>query len=425
MTQSGRVDYEAVARAQARLLSSRRLSTPDLVAAYRVVRTATLDAYTEKFIAALISQAHGLSERKARVPIWSEAVEVAREAATADPHHLKLRADTLGTYQRGLYDAGRRAEGFEACREQARIGEQAYEAGAVTTPYYGSWSLACRLAEEGDHARAAELFEAMVRNGERARRTGDDFWTKIAWIAETEAAGDDARARGAMRMLVDQDRTRAEQETGPYARVIWELLLLGSMDREHGREAEAESCDTETEELLTLLASDGEPKNWSNILTWWAVLAALTGRTQDQPAPGEPHPPLFDSHGWSPDLRRTYLGPGREKLQAEVTRLAQLAEHDPVPYLGQLVEVQRKFTLRSITYWQTRRSRITDELRNCFDEGVRLSRRLVDLDQPMATVALSRALADRAAMHVAARDLPPALRDFREARQAVPADHPA
>ena len=419
MTQSGRVDYEAVSRAQARLLSSRRLSTSDLVAAYRVVRTATPDAYTEKFVAALISQAYGLSAREARLPVLAEAVEVAREAATADPRHLKVLTDTLGTYQRGLYDAERRAEGFEACREQARIGEQAYEAGAVTFPLYGSWNLACRLAEEGDHAQAATLFEAMVRNGERGPRTGDDFWTKIAWIAETEAAGDHTRARGAMRMLVDQDKARAEQETGPYARVIWELLLLASMDREHGREADAEACDSETEEVLTLLASKGEPKNWSNILAWWAVLAGLTGRTQDRPALGEPEPPLFASLDWSPDLRRTYLGPGRENLQAEIPRLAELAERDPASYLGRLVEVQRKHTLRSITYWKNRSWRVTDELRGCFDEGVRLSRELVELDEPMAVAALSRALADRAAMHVAARDFPPALRDFRESHRAV------
>ena len=81
--------------------------------------------------------------------------------------------------------------------------------------------------------------------------------------------------------------------------------------------------------------------------------------------------------------------------------------------------MQRKHTLRSITYWKNRSWRVTDELRGCFDEGVRLSRELVELDEPMAVAALSRALADRAAMHVAARDFPPALRDFRESHRAV------
>lgn len=419
MTQSGRVDYDAVSRAQAKLLSSRRLTTRDLVAAYRLVRTATPAAYTEKFVAALTSQGYGRSDLQARLPVWAEAVEVAREAATADPRHLTLLADTLGTYQRGCYDADLRAEGFEACREQARIGAQAYEAGAVVSPSYGSWNLACRLAEEGDHAQAAELFEALMRTPERASRTGSDFWTRIAWIAETAAAGHHGRARSAMRALIDFERERAEQETGAYAFVVWELLLLASLDREHGNDADAESCDMEVEELLTYLASSGEPKNWSNILAWWTVLAGLTGRTQDRPAHGEPEPPLFANLDWSPDLRRTYLGPGRENLRAEVSRLSQLAEHDPVSHLAQLVEAQRKFTLRSIRYWNARSHRVTDELRECFDEGVRLSRRLADHGEPKAATTLARALADRSAMHVAARDFPPALRDFREARRSV------
>ena len=423
MTQSGRVDYEAVSRARALLLSPRRLSPAGLVAAYRAVRTAVPDAYTEKFVAALISHGFALDGREARVAAWAEAVEVARAAAGADLRHAKLLIDALGTYQRGLCDLGRRAEGLEVCREKAQAGARAYEAGIVPSPSYGSWSLACMLAEEGEHAQAAALFEAMVRNGDRAR-AGKDFWTRIAVVAETEAAGHHAMACSALRELIDDDRRHAEQETGPYALVIWELLLLASMNREHGRAREAESCDAETEEVLTLLASDGEPKNSSNILAWWAVLSGLTGRTQDRPAPGEPEPPLFDNLDWSPDLRRTYLGTGREHLQAETSRLIELADQEPAEHLGQLVEVQRTFTLRSVRYWETRTWRIADELRGCFDEGVRLSRWLVDVDEPTGRAALARALADRTGMHVAARDFPPALRDFHEARRYALADRP-
>lgn len=171
-------------------------------------------------------------------------------------------------------------------------GRTAHEAGVAESPLRGSWDLACMLAEEGKHAKAAALFEAMARDHERAGGAGKDFWTKIAWIAEAEASGDHAAARSVLRELIDQDRAHAEQETGPYAVVIWELLLLlAAMDRRHGREQEAESCNETAEELLTLLASGGEPKNWSNILSWWIVLAGLTGRTQDRPAPGEPEPP--------------------------------------------------------------------------------------------------------------------------------------
>ena len=67
-------------------------------------------------------------------------------------------------------------------------------------------------------------------------------------------------------------------------------------------------------------------------------------------------------------------------------------------------------------YWEHRNPRIPDELRDCFDEGVRLARRLADVDGPRGRAALARALADHVGMHVAARDFPPASSDFRWAR---------
>jgi hypothetical protein len=426
MTQSGMADDEAVARAREQLLSSHRLSRSDLVAAYRVMRTATPGAYTEEFIEALISLGYPSGDgQEGGLAVWAEAVEVAREAAKADPRHAKLLVDALGPYQRSLADAGRRADALEACREMAQAGKRAYEADVVASPSHGSRNLACMLAENGEHAAAAARYGAMVRDNERAGGAGKDFWTKIAWIAETEAAGDHTAARSALRVLIDQDRAHAEQETGRYAFVVWELLLLAAMNRDHGQEQDAESCDATTEELLTLLASSGEPKNWSNILGFWTVLAGLTGRTQDRPAPGEQEPPLFADLDWSPDVSRAYLGPGRDHLQAEAVWLTELAEREPEAHLSRLVEVQRAFTLRSVRYWEKRSWRITNELRQCFDEGVRLCRRLIDVNQQAGRSALARALADRTGMHVAARDFPPAHRDFIEARRLSQADRRA
>lgn len=359
------------------------------------------------------------------MPVWAEAVEVAREAARTDPRHAKLLVDALDAYQRGLVGAGRRAEGLAACREMALAGKRAYEAGVVASPSHGSRNLAYMLAEEGKHAEAVALFEAMVSDNRRTGGAGKDFWTTIAWIGETDAIGDHAAARGALRVLIGEDRAHAEQGTGPYALVVWELLLLAAMNREHGREQEAASCDATAEELLTLLASDGEPKNWSNIMAFWVVLASLTGRTQDRPAPGEPEPPLFANLEWSSDVRQAYLGRGREDLQAEVARLRELADREPETHLSRLVQVQRTFTLRSVRYWEWRTWRVADELRQCFDEGVRLSRRFTELNAESGRPVLARALADRAGMHVAARDFPPALHDFTESRQLTRADHQA
>ena len=286
--------------------------------AYRTVRGATPGVYTEKFVEALVSHGYALGGED-RVALWSEAAEVARRAAETDVRLTKLLVDVLDTHQRGLSDIGRREEALETCREMARAGRRGYEAGAAPCPTFGSASLATRLAEEGAHAEAAALFGAIVHD-ERREAAGKDFWARIAWIAELDAAGEHPAARDALRALIDADREHAERHTGPFAFVVWESLLLASMEREQGREREAERCDRETEVLLAALAADGEPRTWSNILSWWAVLAGLTGRKHDRPADGEPEAPLFSSLGWSPDIRRRYLGAGRDALGTEVAR---------------------------------------------------------------------------------------------------------
>lgn len=418
MTQSGRVDYDQVARAQALLLDRRRLSPAALVAAYRTVRTATPSAYTELFVSALLSCGHDQSGER-QIAAWHEAVEVARSAAEANPRELKVLVEALTKYQHGLCDTGRRAEGLEACREMALAGRRAFDSGVVSSPTFGSSQLACRLAEDGDHAEAAALFEAIVREDER-EKSATAFWSRIPWIAEMEAAGHHASARNTLQQLVLKDRQAADQHVGAYAFVIWEQLLLAWMDRQNGREDEAERCDAETEAVLTMLAADGEPKNWSNILAFWALLIRLTGRTKKgRPAHDEAGAPLLSDLHWSPTGHRAYLNEGHDRLQAEVARIADLAEREPSAYLGELVEVQRQFTLRSVRIWQLRTWRIADELRNCFDAGVNLARRLVEVDEPLGRAALARALADRTSMHVAARDFPPALRDFQQARRVA------
>ncbi|WP_194909561.1 hypothetical protein [Catenulispora rubra] len=421
MTQSGRVDYDQVARAQALLLDRRRLSPAALVTAYRTVRTATPDAYTEMFVDALLSHGHDLHGEQ-QIAAWQEAVEVARSAAEADPRELKVLVEALTKYQHGLCDAGRRAEGLEACREMALASKRAFDSGVVSSPTFGSSQLACRLAEDGDHAEAAALFEAIVRENER-EKSATDFWSRIPWIAEMEAAGHHASARSTLQELVNEDRQQADQHIGAYAFVIWEQLLLAWMDRQNGREDEAERCDAETEAVLTMLAADGEPKNWSNILGFWALLIRLTGRTKrGQLAHDEAGAPLFSDLHWAPTGHRAYLNEGHDRLQAEVARIAGLAEREPSAHLGELVEVQRQLTLRSVRIWELRTWRIPDELRRCFDEGVNLARRLVEVDEPLGRAALARALADRTSMHVAARDFPPALRDFQRARRAAAGD---
>lgn len=414
MTPSGKVDYDQVARAQALLLTRGRLSSTALVAAYRTVRGATPGVYTEQFIEALISHGRDLGG-DARVAVWAEAAELARQAEEADPRLGKLLVGALGCYQLGLSDIGRRAEALDVCFEMARAGRRAYDNGVVASPTFGTWDLACRLAEEGRHAEAARLFEAIVCDPSRLYAGRD--WTQIAWIAELEAAGEHRSARSALQRLVDEHRGRAERHAGPFALVVWESLLLVSMDREHGREREAEHCDLATGAVLARLAADGEPKTWGSDVDLWVVLAGLTAGMHDRPASGEPGAPLFaDAESWSPDVRRRYLGEGRDELGSEVARIAELADQDPEAHLGALVEAQREFTWRTARQGRRHHRTLAGELRSRFDEGVRLARRLADVDEPRGRAALARALADRTGMHVAARDFPPASSDFQRAR---------
>lgn len=388
-----------------------------LVAAYRTVRTAMPDAYTEFFIEALTT--YGFSVRgEAQIAAWNEAVETARRAADADPRMTKVLVEALTRYQHGLLDAGHHAEALAVCREMAQVGKRAFDNGVVPTPTFGSWQLACRLSENGEHEEAARLLDEIVRDDQRAGEH-TSFWTKVAWIAELEAAGRDIAARGALRELIDEDRRKADQQTRAYAIVIWEQLFLAFIDRAHGREEETERCDQETEALLTMLAADGEPKNWSNILALWAVLIGVTGRRQDPTRPEGGETPLFSDLNWAPYGHRERLADSHERFQAEVARIAELAEREPSLHLRELVEVQRDFTVRSVKYWNLKSWRVTDELRTCFDQGVVLASKLVDLDEPAGRAALARALADRAGMHVAARDFPPALRDFQQARRVA------
>jgi hypothetical protein len=125
-----------------------------------------------------------------------------------------------------------------------------------------------------------------------------------------------------------------------------------------------------------------------------------------RPAHDEPEAPLFPDLGWAPKVRRDLLSEGRDKLLSKVAQIAQPAEREPSVHLSELVEVQRKFTLCSVRYWELRTWRVPDELRRCFDEGVQLARRLVDVNEQLGRFALSRALTDRTSMHVAARDSP-------------------
>ncbi|MFE5403003.1 hypothetical protein ACFQ9Z_16970 [Streptomyces sp. NPDC056580] len=73
-------------------------------------------------------------------------------------------------------------------------------------------------------------------------------------------------------------------------------------------------------------------------------------------------------------------------------------------HLGELVRLQRAFTIRSAVHWEQRSQRFVERARPLFDDGVRLARRLSQHDPVDGARALARALIDRSTFHTAAHE---------------------
>ncbi|MFF5933174.1 hypothetical protein [Streptomyces sp. NPDC012508] len=134
------------------------------------------------------------------------------------------------------------------------------------------------------------------------------------------------------------------------------------------------------------------------------TLFALSGRADEPAASAEsPMPPFGTDLGWSSDTRDAFLGalPGLGTEAARLHRAGRLPE---------LVDVQRRITIRVILREGNRPYRFAQRLKPYFDEGVALARRL-----PEDPARLARALTDRSMFLVAARTFEPAYADFAEA----------
>ena len=417
MTDTGSIDYEAVARAQALLVGSRRLDLRERIAAYQVLRRVNPSAYAAQLANDLISLGYGELRQhpEACLAVFERAVETAHTIPTAGPQRAQVLMRALDGYQRGLYTLGHRAQGFAVRQQMAQIGQQAFEAGHADSPTYGLSALAAALAEEGRHAQAADAYGRIVAARDaQATHLGSSFWSHLAWVAELDAAGSHDAALDAFTGLVNEDRARAAQEQGPVATVVWELIALSRMLESDQRGEQARTARREAGELLTALAERGEPKSWSNILSWWLVLLSLSGRQDEPVVAGEPQPPLFLDMGWSPDVREKYLRE-RTALEQQVTHLTALCEHDPGDHLISLITAQRRLTLRSARYWEARTHRILEPLRPYFDRGVALAHQMADHNQQQGPAILARALTDRATLLIAGKHYDTALTDFQHA----------
>ncbi|QKW17691.1 hypothetical protein HUT16_00205 [Kitasatospora sp. NA04385] len=380
------IDHDAVLRARVLLLGSGRLGRAESVGAYRVLAEVSPEAYVPKLVEALLALRHESRDPKAHVALTAEACRAARtmEPGAADRAELLCRA--LDAYRASLFALGRREEGRAICVELAEAGR--------------SGPLGSVLAEEGRFGEAAELDEEAARNGIPEH----SFWTVVRWAANLEGAGRHDAASTVFRGLIEETRHEAAERRTALAILTWELVHFSRMRETAGDGAGAAAARREALSVLEELATTGEPENWSCILGWWRTLFVLSGRAAEPAAsPRSPMPPFGTDLGWSSDVRDGFLGmlPG---LEAEAARLG------AADRLPELVDVQRRISIRAAVREGDRPHLFEERFAPYFDEGVTFARRL-----PADPARLARALTDRSMFFVAARSFEPARADFAEA----------
>ncbi|MCM2417234.1 hypothetical protein [Streptomyces sp. RKAG293] len=418
MNHSQNVDHESVLRARAILLGSGRIGLHEEIRAYRVLAQVGPLTYLPKLVRALLMLSHlEFRDRpEIQLNLIAEALTAVRRLDASEPKRTELLIETLNDYQHQLYTLGRRAEGFAVREEMALTGRRAFKDGEVDSPVFGCGPLAAGLAEEGRHLEAAQLYGEMV---EAVRSGGDPsdgrlWWPMVEWSAELDAAGLHDAAIDAFTELSAAGRAELEGGRSSLSIRVWELVRLAQLLDARARHDEARTARGDVLTLLAELAATGERKSWSNIVDWWTVLLGLSGRADEQPAPGEPAPPFGSPDGWSPDIRRAYVE-GRTALEETVAVLTPLARRDPRRHLAELITVQRRLTIRSAVHQRGHHYRFMENLRPLFDEGVALARRSAGLGEDQGPDLLARALTDRSTLLVAGKQYAEAHDDFQEA----------
>ncbi|MER6320353.1 hypothetical protein ABT237_42400 [Streptomyces sp. NPDC001581] len=382
----GKIDHDAVLRARVLLLGSGRLGLLEEVHAYRVLAEVSPKAYLPKLVDALLSMSYRSRDPEVHLALATEAVEAARRIESGAPTRAERLCRALDVYQSALFALGRRPEGYVACEEMAEAGQ--------------SGRLANVLAEDGRFQEAAELNEKAARNGIPEH----SFWNMVEWAANLEGAGLHDAASAVFGELVDQTRREAAGKCTALAILTWELVHLSRMREAAGQGADATAARQEALAVLEELATAGEPKNWSCVLTWWVTLFALSGRVDEPAASAEsPMPPFGTDLRWSSDTRDAFLGTLPE-LEAKAARLQEDGQ------LSELVDVQRRISIRVALREGNHPYRFGERFKPYFDEGVALARRLPD-----DPARLARALTDRSMFLAAARTFEPAYADFAEA----------
>lgn len=284
MNHTDRVDQDAVLRARTMLLGSGRLSLGQQVEAYRVLSVVSPLTYLPKLTEALLSCGYAPEIRdrpEVQLARHAEAAATARRIDAGEPNRTELLVRALSAYRYELYSVGRRAEGFAICEEMAEAGRWGFAHGQVPSPIYGHGPLATVLAEDGHHREAAELCGEFVQAARSEDSAKVSFWTMVEWAAELDAAGSHDAALEAFAELVDAERADVDEGSSSLAILTWLLVHQAGMLDAAGRHVEGGRARRDALALLSEMDETGERKSWSNILTWWTTLYALSGRTAE------------------------------------------------------------------------------------------------------------------------------------------------
>ncbi len=418
MNQWGKVDQDDIVRARNVLLASGRRTLHEEVDAYRVLAQVSPAAYLPLLARKLqhLSYAGSGTWHPSSLALCEEAVAAARRIDPAEPARADVLYQALKSCQRELYRRGRRPEGLALRAEMLAISRaQAERSGEPVVKGLSEW--AAGLSEEGRYAEAADAMDELVAVLlPRGPSDGALAWSLLQWIAALHDAGRSGEALAAFEQFVAMEAAEAAKKRGPVICHLHSLIGYARMLDLHGRDEQAARVRQDALALLTELAASGERVSWGGYeASFWAVLLTVSGTEGGQPWSDGPRTPSgTDPMKWSPDAGQRYFD-SRDALRHAVDALARRAAEDPTGHLAEVVRLQRVLTVRSAVYWENRTHLFAERIRPLFDEGVALARRLPKHYPAEGPRTLARTLIERSAFRVAARELSPALDDFREA----------
>lgn len=399
------VDHDAIAHAQA-TLAGRRPSPAQKVQAYRTLAAWKPKAYALRLAEALREQSW--STHGGRLDLLREAATFARLAQPATTQEFDVVVDVLDSFQFALYEAHLREEGLAVCEE---LGALANRPDGGTRRGLNVW--ACRLAESGRHAEAADIcIQTAVKEP-----PGDGtawswhIWGLIEAVSQARLAGRTALGNELLARVVDTQRAFVVRGDGQ-ERVLLHLLLHQAwvLDADGQIDGSTAAGREALELLAQIVAAGGECRKWSGYQStlWTTLLAASTAtieRGSDTPALPAFGWPITN---WSPDLRDAYCA-GVEKLEVSVPALTEPTS---------VAHARRQIAIRTAVCreWRSGTPGVT-YCRPVFNNSVDAARRQFKPRAASTSVVLAQALVDRAGLAAVDSQFDLALNDLTEAMQ--------